>query len=156
MISVTLGFPTLTPAHPMNSRTPLTPADRERLRAQWLQQAAAVFDLYFDPDQAEPLVTFTQKEQRACSLARELAAFLLEEDLAHDPAARPADEQPAACPKCGRPAQRRTPPGEPLPRRPLTSDAGEITLRREQWHCKACRVSFFPSGPQAAAGGGGL
>jgi hypothetical protein len=140
----------------MNPRTVLTPPDRERLREQWLQQAAAVFDLYFDPEQAEPPVTFTQRAQRACALTRELAAFLLEEDLGHDPAARPTDDQAAACPRCGQPAQRRTPPGEPLPRRSLTSDAGEITLSREQWHCKTCRVSFFPSGPQAPAGDGGL
>jgi hypothetical protein len=140
----------------MNSRTPLTPTDRQRLRAQWLQQAAAAFDLYFDPEQPDPPVTFTQREQRACALTRELAAFLLEEDLGHDPAARPPDEQPPACPKCGRPAQRRTPPGDPLPRRSLTSDAGEITFRRQQWHCKTCRVSFFPPGPQAPAGDGGL
>jgi hypothetical protein len=140
----------------MNPRAPLPPADRERLREQWLQQAAAAFDLYFDPEQPEPPVTFTQREQRACSLARELAAFLLEEDLGRDPAARPADEQPPACPKCGRPARRLTPPGGPLPRRPLTSAAGEVALRREQWRCKACRVSFFPAGPQARAGDGGL
>jgi hypothetical protein len=140
----------------MNPRTSLTPAERERLREQWLQQAAAVFDLYFDPEQAEPPVTFTQREQRACALTRELAAFLLEEDLGQDPAARPSDEQPAACPKCGRPAQRVTPPDEPLPRRPLTSAAGEIVLRRQQWHCKTCRVSFFPPRPQARAGDGGL
>lgn len=140
----------------MNPRTPLTPTDRERLRQRWLEQAAAVFDLYFDPDQAEPPVTFTQREQRACTLTRELAAFLLEEDLAQDPAVRPSAAQAAACPKCGQPAQRRTAPGEPLPRRPLTSDAGEIILHREQWHCKTCRVSFFPSGPQAATGDGGL
>jgi hypothetical protein len=148
--------PTLTLAHLMNPRTVLTPCDRKRLREQWLLQAAAAFDLYFDPEQAEPPVTFTQREQRACALTRELAAFLLEEDLGHDPAARPTDDQPARCPKCGQPAQRRTPPGEPLPRRPLTSDAGEISLCREQWHCKTCRVSFSPSGPQAPAGDGGL
>jgi hypothetical protein len=140
----------------MNPRTVLTPRDRERLREQWLQQAAAVFDLYFDTEQAEPPVTFTQREQRACTLARELAAFLLEEDLGHDPDARPAADQPARCPKCGGAAQRHTPPGKPLPRRPLSSAAGEITLCREQWHCKTCRVSFFPAGPQAPVGDGGL
>jgi hypothetical protein len=140
----------------MNPRTPPSPADRDHLRAQWLQQAAAVFDLYFDPEQAQPPVTFSQREQRAGSLTRELAAFLLEQDLDQDPAARPSDERPPACPKCGRPAQRRTAPADPLPRRPLTCDAGEIMLRREQWHCKTCRVSFFPSGPQTPTEHGGL
>ena len=140
----------------MNPRPPHAPADREHLREQWLQQAAAAFDLYYDPEQAEPPVTFTQREQRACALTRELAAFLLEQDLDQGPAARPADAQPPACPKCGRPAQRHTPPDDPLPRRPLTSAAGEIILRREQWRCEACRVSFFPPGPQAPAEHGGL
>jgi hypothetical protein len=140
----------------MTPRPPLPPTDRDRLRERWLQQAAAVFDLYFDPEQAAPPVTFTQREQRACTLTRELAAFLLEEDLGHDPAARPADGDAVACPKCGRAARRQTPPGAPLPRRPLTSDAGEVVLHREQWRCPTCRVAFFPSGPQAAARRRGL
>ena len=138
--------------------TPSTPApdDRDQLRAQWLQQAAAVFDLYFQPAQGSPPVTFTQREERVCTLTRELAAWLLEQDLAQDPAVRPADPQGPACPKCGRAARRRTPPGTPLPRRQLTSTAGEITLRREQWHCTTCRVAFFPPGPAAATGHGGV
>jgi hypothetical protein len=129
----------------MNPRTLPTPADHERLREQWLQQAAAVFDLYYDPEQAASRITFTQREERACRLTQELAAFLLEQDLDQDPAARPGDEQPPACPKCGRPARRRTPADQAPPRRALTSTAGEIAFRREQWHCKTCRVSFFPS-----------
>ena len=129
---------------------------REQLRQQWLQQAEAAFDLYFDGGQAEPPVTFTQREDRVCSLTRELAAWLLEQDLAADPAVRPDQASPACCPKCGRPARRRTPAAEPLPRRQVTSAAGEVTLSREQWYCKTCRVSFFPSGPQAGVGDGGL
>src|ERR1700676_1955031 len=96
---------------------------REQLRQQWLQQAEAAFDLYFDGGQAEPPVTFTRREGRVCSLTRELAAWLLEQDLAADPAVRPDDARPASCPRCGRPAQRRTPPTEPLPRRHVTSAA---------------------------------
>jgi hypothetical protein len=140
----------------MNPPPSLPPADRERLRQQWLQQAAAVFDLYYDPDQPEPPITFTQREERACALTRELAAFLLEQDRDRDPAARPPEGQSPTCPKCGQPARRRSPPGEPLPRRSLTSAAGDITLRREQWHCRTCRVSFFPSGPPAPTGDGGV
>jgi hypothetical protein len=129
---------------------------REQLRQQWLQQAEAAFDLYFDGGQAEPPVTFAQREGRACSLTRELAAWLLEQDLAGDPAVRPGGAEPPSCPRCGRAATRRTPPGETLPRRQVSSAAGEVTLCREQWHCKTCRVSFFPSGPQAPTGDGRL
>jgi hypothetical protein len=140
----------------MNKHAADMPETRARLRQQWLQQAEAVFDLYFPDGHAEAPVTFSQREQRACDLTRELAAWLLEQDLDQDPTARPDDSQEIACPRCGQPAQRRTQPGEPLPRRQLTSDAGEVTFRREQWHCKTCRVSFFPSGPQAPAGHGGV
>lgn len=140
----------------MNKQIPDTAEQRQYLRRQWLQQAEAAFDLYFADGQEQPPVTFSQREDRVCALTRELAAWLLEQDLADDPAARPADEPPPSCPKCGRPAQRRTAPGQPLPRRQLTSAAGEITLCREQWHCKTCRVSFFPSGPQVATRHGGL
>jgi hypothetical protein len=129
---------------------------REQLRQQWLQQAEAAFDLYFDGGQQPPPVTFVQREGRACSLTRELAAWLLEQDLAQDPAVRPDDTQSVPCPKCGRPARRHGPPGQVLPRRQLHSNAGEVTLSREQWHCQTCRVSFFPSGPETGVGHGRL
>jgi hypothetical protein len=139
------------------NESPRTDNDtRQQLRQQWLQQAAAAFDLYFDGQQTPPLVTFTQREGRACSLTQELAAWLLEQDLADDPAVRPDDAQPIPCPRCSRPARRQTPPGQPLPRRQLTCAAGEVTLCREQWYCKTCRVSFFPSGSATPVGNGGL
>lgn len=135
----------------MSSRS----TDRDRLRQQWLQQAEAVFELLFDADQQDQLVTFDQREERACSLTKELTTWLLEQHAAQDPAVRPADA-PLACPHCGQPARRRTPAGQPLPTRQLTTTAGEITLKREQWYCPKCRAAFFPSRPQAAAGDRGV
>jgi hypothetical protein len=40
---------------------------REQLRPQGRQQAAAAFDLYFDGQPTPPLVTFTAREDHACS-----------------------------------------------------------------------------------------
>ena len=60
------------------------------------------------------------------------------------------------CPKCGRPGRRLTEPDQPLPQRQVTTQAGEVTLNREQWRCTTCRVVFFPLGPEAAVGHGGL
>ena len=125
---------------------------RERLKRQWLQQAEAAFELMFDSDQQDRLVTFDQREQRACSLTRELAAWLIEQHLAEDPAVRHTDVAAPACPRCSRPARRETPPEDPLPGRSLTCAAGEVTLRRERWYCPTCRAAFFPSGPQARLG----
>lgn len=127
---------------------------RDRLRRQWLQQAEAAFELLFDADQQTQLVTFDQREERVCSLTKELAAWLLEQHAAQDPAVRPPEPPP--CPRCRRSAQRRTPPGQPLPDRQLTTTAGEVTLKREAWYCSSCRAAFFPSGPTAAAGDRGL
>jgi hypothetical protein len=140
----------------MKPTTPATDSFRERLRQQWLQQAEAAFALLFDASEQERLVTFSQREQRASALGQELAAWLLEQHLAGDPAVRPAAEQPPSCPKCGRPGQRLTAPDQPLPVRQLYCAAGEVILRREEWRCKTCRVSFFPSGPQTPVGHGGL
>ena len=87
-------------------------------------------------------------------IARELAAFMLEEHLADDAQVRPAEAQPARCPKCQQPGQRVTKRNEKLPERPLTTRAGEVALRREKWRCPACRVIFFSVRPQAEAGHG--
>jgi hypothetical protein len=140
----------------MKPTTPVPEALRQRLRQQWLQQAEAAFDLLFDATEQEHLVTFTQREQRAAALGKELAAWLLEQHLADDPAVRPPSETPPPCPKCGQPGQRLTTPDQPLPQRQLFCAAGEVLLRREEWRCKTCRVSFFPSGSQTAVGDGGL
>ena len=129
---------------------------RERLKRQWLQQAEAAFELMFDADQQDRLVTFDPREARACLLTRELAAWLIEQHIAEDPAVRHAGTEAPACPRCSRPARRETPPEDPLPGRSLTSAAGEVTLRRQRWYCPRCRAAFFPSGPQARPGDGGL
>lgn len=122
---------------------------RDRLRQQWLQQAEAVFELLFDADQQELLITFDQREERACSLTKELTSWLLEQHVAQDGAVRPAAAPP--CPRCQRTAQRRSLSDQTLPARQLTTTAGEVILKREQWYCPKCRAAF-PSGPQTAAG----
>jgi hypothetical protein len=132
--------------------SPAPLSSRDRLRQQWLQQAESVFDLMFDPDQQDQLVTFNQREHRACTLTRELAVWLLEQHVAGDPAVALPDSPPPACPRCGRPASRRTPPGDPLPSRQVTCAPGVVTLQRQQWYCPKCRVAFFPSGSEAPTG----
>ena len=76
-----------------------TDSRRERLKRLWLQQAEAAFELMFDAEQQDRLVTFDQRERRACSLTRELAAWLLEPQIAGDPAVRHTDTEAPACPR---------------------------------------------------------
>jgi hypothetical protein len=130
--------------------------DREALRERWLLRAGRAFERMFAEANQDQLVTFTQREDLACQLGKELAAFLLEEHAAADSQVRPAAKQPPGCPQCQRPAIRVTTPEQELPVRELKTDAGAIELRREQWRCLKCRRVFFSVRPQAAVGDGGL
>jgi hypothetical protein len=128
-----------------------TPADstdpREQLRRRWLAHAAAAFDLMFHPDHQADLVTFDQREARACELGRDLSTWLVQQHANADDLAHPAADRQVLCPRCGRPARRKTGPDSPPPGRRLTGLSGEVELRRDQFTCTACRVVFFPPGP---------
>ena len=122
-----------------------TPGHRAGLRRQFLEEAAAAFDLMFDQQLANGLVTFDQREQRALELGQQLVAALLGRHVQHDPAADPDPQQPSPpCPHCQRPGRRVTPPGGPLPERVVTTCAGDVPLRRARYYCTACRAVFFP------------
>jgi hypothetical protein len=137
----------------MNDEPPPVPDSRHaELRQRFLAHAAAAFDLMFDPRYQDQLVTFDQREERACELGRDLTAWLLERHTNADAQARPDEQQPLACPKCGRPGQRVTAAADPLPPRRVTSLTGEVTIQRAQWRCTTCRVVFFPPGPETPAG----
>jgi hypothetical protein len=140
----------------MDGKKPTKSEERARLRREFMQRASAAFERMFGASETDQLVTFTQREDRACALGQELSGWLLEQHAAVDPSVRPAEGAVPHCPKCGRPGKRVAAADTPLPERQLTTAAGEVTLRREQWRCATCRVAFFPSGPQTATGDGRL
>jgi hypothetical protein len=140
----------------MSDTSPNATDPREDLRRRWLAHAAAAFDLMFHPDHQADLVTFDQREARACELGRDLTTWLIQQHANADEKARPAEHHPVACPKCGRPARRLTDPQAPPLARRLTSLTGEVELRRDQWKCTTCRVVFFPPRPEAGPGDRGL
>src|SRR5262245_62391415 len=110
----------------MTPTTPPPSPDREQLRQQWLAAANDAFERSFATAQQDHLVTFLQRETRACLLGNELAAWLLERHVSSDPQACPTDQAPPGCPKWGRPARRRKPPSGRWPRRQLQTPAGTI------------------------------
>ena len=140
----------------MSATSPTATEPREDLRRRWLAHAAAAFDLMFHPDHQADLVTFDQREARACELGRDLTTWLIQQHANADDQARPTEDQPITCPKCGRPARRLTDAQAPPPARRLTSLTGEVELRRDQWTCTTCRVVFFPPRPEAGPGHRGL
>ena len=70
-------------------------------RAEFARKALAAFDRMFGSDGQNGLVTFDQREQRACEVTDELARLLLDEHIAMDPASQSRE---GCCPICGRPA----------------------------------------------------
>jgi len=121
-----------------------TPSARDRLRQEFLQQAAIAFDLMFPDTPEDQHLPFDPREQRAVDLGQDLATWFLRRHAAAHPLADPPPDSSPLCPHCQRPGQRVTPPGAALPRRRLTTRAGEITLARARFRCPACRRVFFP------------
>src|SRR5947209_20079321 len=109
------------------SDTPTASIDsREELRRRWLAHTAAAFDLMFHPDHQPDLVTFDQREARACELGRDLTTWLVQQHANADDLARPAADRHVLCPKCGRAARRKTDPVAAPPGRRLTGLSGEV------------------------------
>jgi len=140
----------------MEGRPFLHRKEREALRERWLLHAGKAFEQMFAEANQDQLVTFTEREDMACLLGKELAAFLLEEHAAADGAVRPSEKRPPACPKCENPGERVAKPNATLPDRELTTRVGEIKIQREQWRCKKCRILFFSVRPQTQVGDGGI
>ena len=126
------------------------------LHDRWVQRTEAAYRRMFEGKSQEELVTLTQRESMAMLIARELAAFLLEEHVAMDPAVQPAEASTACCPRCGQPGSPAIEGDEELPDRRVTTRAGDIYLRRQRWRCAKCRIIFFPAGRSAASGDGRL
>ena len=74
---------------------------RGTVHERWVQRAEAAYRRMFEGKSQEELVTLTQRENMAVAIGKELAAFLLEEQVARDPAAKPTEASSTCCPKCG-------------------------------------------------------
>ncbi len=125
------------------------------LHDRWVKRTEAAYRRMFAGKSREELVTLTQREDMAVSIAKELAAFLLEEHVALDSAAEPAEASTTCCPKCGQPGAPAV-QEEELPERRVTTRAGEIGVRRQRWWCEKCRIVFFSARRSAASGDGEL
>ena len=123
---------------------------------RWVRRTEAAYRRMFEGKSQEELVTLTQRENMAMLIAKELAAFLLEEHVALDPAAQLAEPSSTCCPKCGQAGMPAVKEGEELPERTVTTRAGDIDLRRQRWACAKCRIVFFSAGRSAGSGDGRL
>jgi hypothetical protein len=124
------------------------------LQERWRQRAEAAYERMFGGKSEEELVTLTQREDMAVLIGKELAAFLLEEHVARDKAAQPAEASTTCCPKCGQPGKPAARAGEKLVERTVTTRAGDVRMRRQRWFCAKCRIVFFSARRSATSGDG--
>ncbi len=124
----------------------------EQLRARFLVQAQAAFEEMFGVDGKNGLVTFTEREDRACEVTDALARWLLEEHLAQDESKEPGVQ--VDCPICGGPVRHESVEQAAWERRELHSRRGKIEYQRAARRCPRCRKVFFPPGRAVEAGDG--
>lgn len=104
-------------------------------RAGFARKALAAFDRMFGSDGQNGLVTFDERERRACEVTDELARLLLDEHVALDPGSQATD---GPCPKCGQPTRYES--SEP---REIQTLRGKVRFSRTKVWCPACRRKFF-------------
>jgi hypothetical protein len=118
----------------------------EELRRECHRELDKGFNEMFGSDGQNGLVTFTERENRACEVGDRLSCWLLETHIALD---RAADlQEPCDCPHCGKdvPAPAPAPEPQEAQSRTVRGRRGPCTFERVARRCKPCRKVFFPPG----------
>ena len=115
----------------------------ERKRAEFLAEAREAFDRMFGADGQNGLVTFAQREDRACEVGDELTRCLMAEHIALDPTGGASVE--AVCPICGGPARYESAEQAEWELREFQTRRGKVEYRRAAARCPRCRKVFFPA-----------
>jgi hypothetical protein len=71
---------------------------KDALRARWMGRMEAAFERMFAENRQEELVTLAEREDMAVAIGNELAALLLEQHVATDPATTPTEASATVCP----------------------------------------------------------
>jgi hypothetical protein len=116
-------------------------ADR---RKEFVEEAGRAFDQMLGADGSNGLVTFQEREDRACDLGDALTLRLLEEHLLADELADPGKE--VNCPCCGNTVLCPEPHKAQMQKRRVRTRRGILEFERASRLCKPCRRVFFPRG----------
>ena len=122
----------------------ITAQELKTRREEFLEEAGRAFDQMLGSDGHNSLVTFEERENRACELGDALTRRLLEEHLSADELADPGLE--VACPICGEVVLCPSPEEAELQRRQVRTRRGDVEFERAARECKRCRRVFFPLG----------
>jgi hypothetical protein len=129
----------------------ITRDELRRRRQAFQDEAGRAFDQMLGDDGQNGLVTFAEREDRACDLGDALTRRLLAEHLAADESADPGAG--AACPICGKPVRGESPGGNGkggggggMETREVRTRRGVVDFARAARRCSRCRRVFFPPG----------
>ena len=122
----------------------ITAQELKSRRREFVEEASRAFDQMLGADGQNGLVTFEEREERACELGDALTCRLLEEHLAADDAADPGME--VTCPFCGLPVPCQTPEEVEMENRRVQTRRGAVEFERAARRCSPCRRVFFPRG----------
>jgi hypothetical protein len=120
--------------------------NQDQLKAEFLAQAAALFDELMAWDEATPRPNLTQIEDIVLHLRQQLGEQLTQAVLAQQESRQPAEKM--SCPQCGGETQNKG-----LKDNHLASRVGGLRIERSYYYCPRCRAGFFP--PGSTAGGVG-
>ena len=120
----------------------ITKEELRRRRQEFQEEAGQAFDRMLGSDGQNGLVTFEEREERACELGDGLTRRLLEEHLDADDATEPGAE--VVCPICGGPVRCEGPEKIEKETRRVRTRRGEVDYERAARNCKRCRRVFFP------------
>ncbi len=112
------------------------------LREEFMGKAEEAFDQMFGQDGQNGLVTFTEREDRACEAGDVLTQWLISRHLEMDPSGDPSVE--VDCPICGGPVQYDSAEVARMELREFQTRRGKVEYRRAARRCPRCRKVFFP------------
>lgn len=116
----------------------------DRKRAEFVALAETAFERMFGSDGQNDLVTFAEREQRACEVTDELSRWLMAAHVAQDWGDKVGVGH--VCPICQGPVQEESDRSAAPEVRELMTRRGKIEYRRGAVHGPRCRRLFFPPG----------
>jgi hypothetical protein len=122
----------------------ITAKELNKRREEFQEEAGRLFDQMLGVDGQNGLVSFEEREERACELGDQVTRRLLEEHLAADEAGDPGAE--VNCPLCGRPVVCQAPEKVEMQGREVRTRRGKVDYERAARRCRHCRRIFFPAG----------
>ena len=122
----------------------LSAEEKQRLKEEFCEEAGKRFEEMFTAGTLDELVTFRQKEDRACEVVDKLWEWMMEKYIGLDEQSDAGTEE-VCCSECRQMAKQRDEKGE-KEEREVVGKRGAVGFERGGYECKKCRHVFFPSG----------